>query len=168
MISPFGSATKRIAKTMTTQKSLSISASGFISLISSRQCTIGQQSNTRFLRNRVYHTTNPFLADKVPITYVYPDGQERPVEAEIGMNLLDVAHANDIELEGACGGELACATCHLIFEEEVYGSLPEKVDEEDDMLDLAFELTDTSRLGCQIPASQILAGTKVKIPDDGY
>lgn len=44
---------------------------------------------------------------------------------------------------GACGGELACATCHLIFEKEIYDTLPEKEDEEDDMLDLAFELTDT-------------------------
>ena len=46
-------------------------------------------------------------------------------------------------LLGACGGELACATCHLIFEQEIYDTLPEKEDEEDDMLDLAFELTET-------------------------
>ena len=44
---------------------------------------------------------------------------------------------------GACGAELACATCHLIFEKEMYDTLPEKDPEEDDMLDLAFELTDT-------------------------
>ena len=44
---------------------------------------------------------------------------------------------------GACGAELACATCHLIFEQEMYETLPEKDPEEDDMLDLAFELTDT-------------------------
>jgi ferredoxin len=56
---------------------------------------------------------------------------------------MDVAHDNDIELEGACGGELACSTCHLIFEEDVYNTLPEKEEEEDDMLDLAFEVTDT-------------------------
>ena len=44
---------------------------------------------------------------------------------------------------GACGGELACSTCHLIFEQDVYETLPEKEDEEDDMLDLAFEVTET-------------------------
>ena len=44
---------------------------------------------------------------------------------------------------GACGGELACSTCHLIFEQEIYDTLPEKDDEEDDMLDLAFEVTET-------------------------
>ena len=65
------------------------------------------------------------------------------MDAEIGMNLLDVAHANNIELEGACGGELACSTCHLVFEQDVYDRLPPKEDEEDDMLDLAFEVTET-------------------------
>jgi ferredoxin len=48
-----------------------------------------------------------------------------------------------MKLPGACGGELACATCHLIFEKHVYDRLPPKADEEDDMLDLAFELTET-------------------------
>lgn len=95
-------------------------------------------------------------------------GVEKEVEASVGKNLLDVAHDNDIELEGACGGELACATCHLIFEQEMYDSLPEKVPEEDDMLDLAFELTDTSRLGCQILVREDMTGMKVRIPDDGF
>ena len=59
------------------------------------------------------------------------------------MHLLDVAHDNDIELEGACGGELACSTCHLIMPEDIYANLPPKSDEEEDMLDLAFEVTET-------------------------
>ena len=79
----------------------------------------------------------------VHITYVEPDGTEKTVDAKLGMHLLDVAHAADIELEGACGGELACSTCHLIFEPAVYDSLPPKTDEEEDMLDLAFEVTET-------------------------
>lgn len=45
--------------------------------------------------------------------------------------------------QGACGGELACSTCHLIFDQNVYDTLPPKSDEEEDMLDLAFELTET-------------------------
>ena len=45
---------------------------------------------------------------------------------------------------GACEGTLTCSTCHLIFSKEVYDSLPDKpTDEELDMLDLAYELTDT-------------------------
>mmetsp|Transcript_14185 Transcript_14185/g.21915 ORF Transcript_14185/g.21915 Transcript_14185/m.21915 type:complete len:165 (+) Transcript_14185:87-581(+) len=106
--------------------------------------------------------------ETVTITYCDPDGTEHPVEAEIGKHLLDVAHDNNIELEGACGGELACSTCHLVFEQEVYDALPPKSDEEEDMLDLAFELTETSRLGCQIRVVKEFDGIKVRIPDDGY
>jgi len=65
------------------------------------------------------------------------------VEAKVGQHLLDVAHENNVELEGACGGELACSTCHLIFPKDIYDTLPEKDDEEEDMLDLAFEVTET-------------------------
>jgi ferredoxin len=64
---------------------------------------------------------------------------------------------------GACGGELACSTCHLIFEQAVYDTLPEKEDDEDDMLDLAFEVTETSRLGCQIYVRADFAGMKVRL-----
>jgi ferredoxin-2, mitochondrial len=104
----------------------------------------------------------------VSFSYVLRNGQEQQVEAEVGKHLLQVAHDNNIELEGACGGELACATCHLVFEKEIYNTLPKKEDEEDDMLDLAFGLTDTSRLGCQICVRPDFAGMKVQIPDDGF
>lgn len=79
----------------------------------------------------------------IPVTFVEPDGTERLVDAKIGMHLLDVAHENKIDLEGACGGELACSTCHLVFEKEMYDKLPEKLDDEEDMLDMALALTDT-------------------------
>lgn len=106
--------------------------------------------------------------ETVKLTYVDPDGEEHPVEAIVGKNLLDVAHDNNIELEGACGGELACSTCHLVFDEDVYDALEPKSDEEEDMLDLAMELTETSRLGCQICVTKDFEGIKVRIPDDGY
>lgn len=102
------------------------------------------------------------------ISYIDRSGEELSVDAEIGKNLMDVAHDNNIELEGACGGELACSTCHLVFEKEVYDTLPPKTDEEEDMLDLAFELTETSRLGCQIRVTKEMEGIKVRIPNDGY
>mmetsp|Transcript_9859 Transcript_9859/g.16467 ORF Transcript_9859/g.16467 Transcript_9859/m.16467 type:complete len:148 (-) Transcript_9859:237-680(-) len=117
--------------------------------------------------NRLF-CSSKLLKNTVRVTYIHPDGTEKAVDAEIGENLLDVAHENDIELEGACGGELACATCHLVFEQELYDTLPEKQEEEDDMLDLAFELTETSRLGCQICVREDFEGAKVRIPDDGF
>jgi len=69
-------------------------------------------------------------AKQVNITFVEPDGTRTPVDADIGENFLNVAHSNDIELEGACGGELACSTCHLIFDEQTFDSLPEMEEEE--------------------------------------
>ncbi len=70
------------------------------------------------------------------------------VYAREGESLLDVAHNNGIELEGACESSLACSTCHVILEKEVYESLGDPVEEEEDLLDLAYGLTHTSRLGC--------------------
>lgn len=121
------------------------------------------------LHSRSYHSTKTIESNEtVQITFVDSLEKEYTVPAEVGKSLLDVAHDNNIELEGACGGELACATCHLIFSEEIYDTLPEKEPEEDDMLDLAFELTDTSRLGCQISVRKDMEGMVVRLPDDGY
>lgn len=116
---------------------------------------------------RSYTSTSP-SSKTVSITFVEADGNKKTVDAEVGTDLLSAAHDNDIELEGACGGELACSTCHLIFDPDIYDELPEKDDEEDDMLDLAFEVTDTSRLGCQIIVEEDFDGMTVQIPDDGF
>jgi len=65
---------------------------------------------------------------------------------------------------GACDGSLACSTCHLILEKDVYDALPAPEEEEEDMLDLAMDLTDTSRLGCQITVTKELAGMVARVP----
>ena len=67
-------------------------------------------------------------------------------------------------IAGACDGSLACSTCHLILQQELYDSLEPPDEEEEDMLDLAFDLTDTSRLGCQIKVSQELEGMVATVP----
>lgn len=86
-------------------------------------------------------------------------------EAPIGHSMLEVAHRNDIELEGACEGSLACSTCHVIIQDQaVYDMLPEPDDDENDMLDLAFGLTETSRLGCQVIAAKELDGMVLSLP----
>ena len=78
-----------------------------------------------------------------------------------GLSLLEVAHDNDIDLEGACEGSLACATCHVVLEDTIYNMLEEPEEAEEEMLDLAFGLTHTSRLGCQIIMSKELDGLTV-------
>ncbi len=98
------------------------------------------------------------------ITFIEPNGNHREVEAEIGDTLLTVAHKNDIDIEGACEGVLACSTCHLIVDADWYGKLMPADDDEEDMLDLAFGLTQTSRLGCQIEVTDELDGLVVSLP----
>ena len=128
---------------------------------------VGSAVIDRQVSKRAYSSTTSSLKT-VSITYIEADGSSKTVDAEVGKDLMTVAHDNDIELEGACGGELACSTCHLIFDADIYETLPEKEDEEDDMLDLAFEVTETSRLGCQIPVQENFDGMTVQIPDDGF
>ncbi len=81
-----------------------------------------------------------------------------------GLTILQIAHKHGIEIEGACEGNLACSTCHVIVDKKWYKKIPPPRDEEEDMLDLAFGLTETSRLGCQVVLSSDLNGLEVKLP----
>lgn len=113
-------------------------------------------------------TTQPLCEkDEVNITFVKVNGDRIKAKGKVGDSILDIVVNNDIDLDGygACEGTLTCSTCHLIFPKEVYDALPEKPsDEELDMLDLAYELTDTSRLGCQIVMTKDLDGIEVRVP----
>lgn len=82
--------------------------------------------------------------EHIRITFVTPEDEEIHVSGAIGSTVLEVAHANKIEIEGACGGECACSTCHVIVDEDSFEKLPELELEEEDMLDLAAEVSDTS------------------------
>ncbi len=99
------------------------------------------------------------------LTFILADGTSRHIDADDGLSLLEVAHNNHVDLEGACEGSLACATCHVIVHPDWFGKLPPASEDEEDMLDLAFGLTATSRLGCQIIMSPALDGLVVSLPD---
>jgi len=98
------------------------------------------------------------------IKFIQTDGQTIEVEAPIGLSILEIAHRNNIDLEGACEGSLACSTCHVVVDSEWYDLLPAATEDEEDMLDLAFGLTHTSRLGYQIIMTDELDGLKVRLP----
>ena len=99
------------------------------------------------------------------IKVIFVEGEkETEIEAQIGLSILDVAHQHKIDLEGACEGSLACATCHVILEDRIYNMLPEPEEAEEDMLDLAFGLTHTSRLGCQIILLKEHDGMRIILP----
>lgn len=98
------------------------------------------------------------------ITFIHPDGKEQVCDAPDGLSVLEVAHRNMIDLEGACEGSMACSTCHVIVDDVWYPKLDEPEEEEEDMLDLTFGLKRTSRLGCQIRMSDDLDGLIIKLP----
>lgn len=103
-------------------------------------------------------------APTVTVTFLQPDETTKEVTARVGESFLQVAHRNDIDLEGACEGVCACSTCHLIFPMEVYDALDYPEEEEEDMLDMAFGLTESSRLGCQVMVSEDMDGVMVEMP----
>jgi 2Fe-2S ferredoxin len=98
------------------------------------------------------------------MTFVERDGTERVVDAPLGLSVLEIAHKHGIDIEGACEGSLACSTCHVIVDPAWYGRLAKATEDEEDMLDLAFGLQATSRLGCQIVITPTLDGLVVKLP----
>lgn len=98
--------------------------------------------------------------------FVDRDGKEITVAAPVGDTILEIAHANDIDIEGACEGCLACSTCHVIVDSEWHKRLPDPSEDEEDMLDLAFGLTRMSRLGCQITITEDMDGLRVALPSE--
>merc|ERR1712130_640737 len=126
------------------------------------------------LTTRTLHTTlptthsgisRPAPGTGIKVTFLDPQGKEiKTVEGNEGDDLLSIAHEYDIDLEGACERSIACSTCHVILEEDDFMKLDEPSDDENDMLDLAFGLTDTSRLGCQVYLSKDLDGMRVQLP----
>ncbi|GAB1744444.1 hypothetical protein NU219Hw_g1721t1 [Hortaea werneckii] len=133
----------------------------------SRQIILTQHHRSFSTTDRRKHgdLTPPKPGEERRVTYIDKDQQEHTFEVADGDNLLDVAQANDIEMEGACGGSCACSTCHVIVQsEEMFDKMEEPSDDENDMLDLAFGLTETSRLGCQVLMNKELDGLVVKLP----
>ena len=101
------------------------------------------------------------------MVFVQRDGTERTVEAPLGLSVLEIAHKHGIDLEGACEGSLACATCHVVVDLAWFARLAAPTEDEEDMLDLAFALESTSRLGCQIVMTEALDGLRVRLPAVG-
>ena len=105
---------------------------------------------------------------RIEITFVKHDGTQIKTKGDVGDHFLNVVIKNNINLDGygACEGTLTCSTCHLIFKQEDYDKLPEEPEgEEVDMLELARDVTDTSRLGCQVCLTESMDGIVVRVPE---
>ena len=101
---------------------------------------------------------------EITVRWQRKDGSIEATPVRIGANFLREAQRHEIELEGACEGVCACSTCHIIFEDDVYDSLPEASEDEEDMLDQAFGLTTSSRLGCQVTIEREHDGILLILP----
>ena len=102
------------------------------------------------------------------MTFIMTDGEAREVEAPKGLSVMEIAQKHKIDaIEGTCGGSLSCATCHAYVHPDWQDkTLPEDgiSEEEEDMLDLAFDVRGSSRLSCQIRMSDDLDGLVVALP----
>ena len=100
------------------------------------------------------------------ITFIKSDSSEYQIDVRNGVSLMEAGRDSNMGLEGTCGGSLSCASCHVYFEQTDYEKVGVPSEDEADMLDLSFNLTPTSRLGCQIRISEALSGLRVHIPSD--
>ena len=89
------------------------------------------------------------------------EGVEHELEGEVGWSLMEVIREAGLPIEAACGGCCACATCHVYVEPEWLPRLEEPCEDENMMLDEAFEVRDNSRLSCQIRLTEELEGIRV-------
>jgi ferredoxin len=92
----------------------------------------------------------------------------KEVQAAAGERLLDVAQAHGQPLEGTCEGQMACSTCHVIVDPGDFAKLPRASEEEEDMLDLAADVTRTSRLSCQIWLRDDMESLTVRMPGKSH
>ena len=107
-------------------------------------------------------TKEPFLT----CVYVMPDGQKHAVQTNPGQSVMSAAvRAGVPGIDGVCGGNCTCVTCHVYVGREWLSSLVEQSSMEESMLDFADDVRDTSRLACQIPLLNKLNGLTVYVPD---
>jgi ferredoxin, 2Fe-2S len=101
----------------------------------------------------------------VKITFVQPDGTSQVVETEAGVTVMEAAKLHAIAgVEAECGGACACATCHVYVDQAWAAKTGKAAAMEEDMLDFAFDVQETSRLACQIKVTATLDGLLVRVP----
>ena len=100
------------------------------------------------------------------ITFIEHDGTIYEVTADNGTSVMEAALDNSVPgIDADCGGQCACATCHVFINGDWAAKIPAREDMEESMLELAEGVTEFSRLACQIPMSDALDGLKVQLPE---
>ncbi|HVY42772.1 MAG TPA: 2Fe-2S iron-sulfur cluster-binding protein [Hyphomicrobiaceae bacterium] len=105
----------------------------------------------------------------VSITFIQPDGSQQTVEGEPGMTVMETAKKHLVPgIEAECGGACACATCHVYVDDQWRERVGPPSEMEEDMLDFAFDVRESSRLSCQIKVTDDLNGLIVRVPDKQF
>jgi len=100
------------------------------------------------------------------ITYIEFDGTQHVVDVKNGLSVMEGAIEHNIDgIEAECGGACSCATCHVYVDPAWVGVTGEAEHLEQDMLDSALDVEETSRLSCQIEVSDELDGLIVRLPE---
>jgi 2Fe-2S ferredoxin len=103
------------------------------------------------------------------ITFIQPDGSRQEVVAEPGMTVMEAARKELVPgIEAECGGACSCATCHVYVQEAWREKVGPPSEMEEDMLDFAFDVRESSRLSCQIKVSEDLDGLVVTVPEKQF
>ena len=89
--------------------------------------------------------------------------ENEPNKPDFLSSPMEIIRDAGMDIEAACGGCCACATCHIYVDEKIYDSLPSRNEDEESMLDQAFDVRNTSRLSCQINLSEDLDGIQVEL-----
>lgn len=98
------------------------------------------------------------------IILVQPDHSQLVIEAANGLSVMEVLRNQGLPIIGECNGSLACATCHVVIDPAWYDRLDGRTEQEEDMLDTAFNVAATSRLSCKIIVSPGLDGLTLRLP----
>ncbi|XP_038234721.1 ferredoxin-2, mitochondrial [Dermochelys coriacea] len=136
---------------------------------------LGAAGGLRLRLGRGFRTAGVFQAedesctaepagDTVNVVFIDRSGRRIPVKGRVGEDVLRLAQRHNIELEGACEASLACSTCHVYVSQELVDKLPVPDEREEDMLDMAPQLQENSRLGCQIILTKELEGVEFTLP----
>ncbi|AEF41259.1 2Fe-2S iron-sulfur cluster-binding protein [Hoyosella subflava] len=100
------------------------------------------------------------------ITFISHDGESHEAPIAEGQSLMQIATSNGIPgIDGDCGGECACGTCHVIVDSDWVSKVGKQGEDEEEMLDLTPERETTSRLSCQIKVSEEMDGMTVHLPE---
>ena len=99
------------------------------------------------------------------ITYIEHTNKKHVVEVPNNMSVMEGAIQNNISgIDADCGGSMACATCHVYVDEKWFNKLEKKEEDEEDMLDMAYQPNKFSRLSCQLIVSNELDGLILRMP----